>query len=207
MLPNGTAFLVGRRTMMTASHVVYAWLTDRGACRIRVQLEGTWYVASRLVGWTDEGGHWLDTDVATFSIEPPSNGRVFRVAASPSVGSRATAVGFPLGESLHTLAGTVSRRVVVRHTPLVVVRRDRAEGGNSGSPILDEHDDVVSLVSRVIGVREDIAGIDLREWWGQALAADLCKVHDTDRQLGCDSEDDTRPPTKIATPFASIING
>ncbi len=202
--PNGTAFLVGSRTMMTASHVVFSWLVDAGACRIRVQLNGAWYRASRVVGWTEEGTrHWLDTDLATFSIEPSSKGHVFQVSTSPPVGSRVIAVGFPFRESLRTLAGTVSRRVVVRRIPLVVVRPRRAVGGNSGSPILDEHGDVVGVVSRVTGERQDIAGIDLRAWWGHALTADLCTVHGPDGELGCGSRDNIIAPTKTAAPIRS----
>jgi hypothetical protein len=79
-------------------------------------------------------------------------------------------------------------------------------GGHSGSPILDEHGDVVGVVSRVMpGDREDLAGIDLRAWWGQALTADLCKIHEADSELGCGSRDNTDAPTKIATPIRSLI--
>jgi S1-C subfamily serine protease len=210
-MPDGTGFLIGSHTMMTASHVVYAWLTDRGACRIRVRLDGAWHLASRIVLWTDKGTrHWLDTDLATFSIQPHSDGHVFRISASPPVGSRVTAVGFPLGEPLDTLAGTVSRRAVVRHIPLVVVKPRRAKGGHSGSPILDEHGDVVGVESLVTprdmpGDREDIAGIDLRAWWGEALIVDLCTIYEADSELGCGSGDDAMARTKLATPIRSLI--
>lgn len=206
--PNGTAFLIGRRVMMTAAHVVKGWLSTTQACSLRVRIGRTWYSASRPVYWADRRSReYPRADIATFSLGRRAQGHVFDFATkTPDLRSRVWTAGFPWGEPLEISSGVLVRRVVSRGTPLIVVEQDGIDGSHSGGPIVNARGDVIGVVSRAVPSRPldpnaipSFGGVDIPKWWAGRVVEDLCRLYPGKGVPGCSRVRSKR--TKDAVPI------
>ena len=191
----GSGFLVGRRLVMTAEHVVSDFISDhRRICRHRVWLGGSWYSVTRETVWAQHGKEMdrRGIDVATFELARAAPGHLFQFARrGPQVGSTVAALGFPFGLPFSVAQGHVRREFLDYGIPtfasLIVI-----EGGNSGGPIINAKGEAVGIVSRIFPVTNPNAqganldgGIDLARWWGTDIVHDLCLAHPTAGVRGC----------------------
>lgn len=191
----GSGFLVGRRLVMTAEHVVTDFISDhRLVCRHRVWLGGRWYPVTRETIWTQHGreNDRRGIDVATFELARPAPGHVFRLAPrGPHVGGTVAALGYPFGLPFSVAQGNV-RRVFRDYGIPTIAALIVIEGGNSGGPMINSKGEAVGILSRLLPVANpntqgpnQNGGIDLARWWGKAAKHDLCIAHPTAGVPGC----------------------
>jgi hypothetical protein len=199
--PDGTAFLIGPRLMMTASHVVFGWV-EAGACSIRVRLDGQWYYGSKVVYWADAPGrsYWAVPDIATFALDRPASGRILPIhqGRSPSRGSAVTAWGIPSEQAATSRPATLTKGAVVNANPVLVFTPLGFLSPSSGGPIVDRKGAVVSVTSRIVGTtpegKQQFRGIDLAEWWGPTLWHDVCKLYTAHASYRCATARRSVPP-------------
>lgn len=145
----GTGFLIDRRTLATAAHVV------EGAEAVAVDNAGSTYSA-QVTG--------IDplTDLALLRLDAPASGYVFDFATSnPTPGVDVAAIGFPLNEPKTLTVGTVSgldRTITVEGVSRSgLLQTDTAiNPGNSGGPLVTAQGEVVGVVH---ALRVDSQGI------------------------------------------------
>lgn len=145
----GTGFLIDRRTLATAAHVV------EGAEAVAVDNAGSTYGA-QVTG--------IDplTDLALLRLDSPVPGHVFDFATSnPTPGVDVAAIGFPLNEPKTLTVGTVSgldRTIRVEGVSRSgLLQTDTAiNPGNSGGPLVTAQGEVVGVVH---ALRVDSQGI------------------------------------------------
>jgi S1-C subfamily serine protease len=144
-ISTGTGFLIGRRVVMTARHVV------RGCRNIRVHDRSGWITVKNAFPWFEGDGS--DIDVATLRLDRDSEGHVFGFRPGQAgVGLNVAAIGHPLGGNL----GYSQGRIMFRQSRRVYVRLLGGEGG-SGSPVVDGQGRVVAILQRGYG-SEDVIG-------------------------------------------------
>jgi len=183
----GTGFLVGTSVVMTARHVV------RGACRVKVLLQGKWIPVHRTTSWHTSGRRDLDAaDVATIKLKSEAAGHVFKIrTSSVAPGTNLAALGHPLGNNISLNQGRVVEKVRYQGVPLLAVRLLAAEGG-SGSPLVDAQGNVVGILQLGLGSKDlygqrtsgAILGINLPAWW-PTMRKNLCKAYPHGGIPGC----------------------
>jgi uncharacterized protein YjbI with pentapeptide repeats len=206
----GTGFLVGSSVVMTARHVT------RGACRLKVSIDGGWVGVSGWTSWHKAGRADLNSaDVATIKLKSQVSGHVFVIrTSSAAIGTNLAALGHPLGNDISLNQGNVVEKGRVAGIPMLAVRMLAAEGG-SGSPLVDNHGNVVGILqlglgaSDILGQRTSgvILGIDLPSWWPTART-NLCHAYKSGGIPGCASSPPpsgstgggTTPPVRCKSP-------
>ena len=197
----GSGFLVGTSVVMTARHVV------KGACRIRIRLDGRSFDGTRWVSWYGGGASVSAADLATIKLDrDATNAFVFRVRSSPlRVGMNLGMIGHPLGNRLSLNQGKIIDRDRYRGAPVIAVRMLGAEGA-SGSPFIDDRGRVVGVLQIGLG-SEDVlgqrtagvlVGLDLVRWWGPRARLDLCRAYPRGGISGCPGS--TPPPAPPPPP-------
>jgi hypothetical protein len=199
----GTGFLVGTSVVMTARHVV------RGACRVRVMVDGGWENAAAWKSWYHGGGRDTDTgDVATIKLPGASSGHVFTIRSRPAgLGANVAAIGYPLGSGISLTQGHVVRKGKAQGIPLLAVRLLGAEGG-SGSPLVDDSGSVVGILERGLAGTDVLGpptaglllGVDLPSWWSSAKRG-LCGAYPNGGMPGCAS---AAKPTPAPAPLYTV---
>jgi hypothetical protein len=192
----GTGFLVGDSVVMTARHVV------RGACRVRVSVNGEAFTSRRWGSWY--GGHTSVSaaDIATIELDhaETTGAHVFRIrSTSPPFGTNISAIGYPLGNRLSLNQGKLVRRWRVNGAPVIVLHMIGAHGG-SGSPFLDDAGRVVGILQ--VGLSSNASdesasflyGLDLVRWWGPRARVDLCHAYPNGGIAGCAPSSPPPPP-------------
>jgi S1-C subfamily serine protease len=170
----GTGFLVGSRVVMTARHIV------KGCRHVEVHTaNGAWAGVTTVLPWYTADRS--DTDVATLRLETTSDGYVFhfRRGQAPA-GANLAALGHPLGMDLALTQG----KVMFRTHRQIFVRLLGAEG-ESGSPLVDGHGNVVAILQQgwsqgtdLIGQRTAgvVSGYDFSSRWA-TWRRDLCHAY------------------------------
>lgn len=163
----GSGFLIGSSVVMTARHVV------RGACRIRVKVDGVVHDVVSSSYWRGSSrGSGSAEDVATLKLEGSSEGHLFVIRSdSPPAGANLAMVGHPLGNRVSLNQGKIIQKVRVGGVPLIAVQMLGAEGA-SGSAFLDDAARVVGILQIGLG-SEDILG---QRTAGVVLGIDLSRV-------------------------------
>jgi hypothetical protein len=214
---SGTGVLVGRGVVMTARHVVDPGGTEaRYACRVKVRVDGRW-VAAKVTWWrnaVDSTGR--GTDLATLRLSRPAKAgdHVFAFRnSSPRVGTKLSAIGYPLAEGLSVTQGTLVHKAQYRKVPMLFMNLLGGSGA-SGSPIVDNSGNVVGVLQDTVGGGTDAygettsgltAGIDIASWWGSGRKAEarLCQVYPRGGIPGCGTGGGTGtttpPPTTTTT--------
>lgn len=172
----GSGFLIGRSVVMTARHVV------RGACRVRVKVDGE---VHQVAAWSYWRGSHRSTgraeDVATLKLDGTSEGYRFSIrSGSPPPGANLAMVGHPLGNRVSLNQGKIIRKVRVRGVPLIAVQMLGAEGA-SGSAFVDDAARVVGILQMGLG-SEDVLG---QRTAGVVLGIDLSRVSSQIRRSLC----------------------
>lgn len=198
----GTGFLVGASVVMTARHVV------RGACHVKVFLDGHWMTASHWTSWSTPGKEDAQTaDVATMSLARPAPGHVFTIRSwSPAVGVNLAALGHPLGTGISLTQGHVVDKGRLAGIPTLAVRLLGAEG-SSGSPLVDNVGNVVGILQKGLGGADAlgqhtsglILGIDLPSWW-PTVKTNLCATYAQGGLPGCATAS-TKPVPPPPAPY------
>jgi hypothetical protein len=183
----GTGFLVGASVVMTARHVV------RGACHVKVLLDGHWMTGSHWTSWSTPGRGDVNTaDVATIRLVGAASGHVFPIRSwSPAVGVNLAALGHPLGNEISLTQGHVVDKGKLSGIPILAVRLLGAEGA-SGSPLVDDVGNVVGILQKGLGGADAlgqhtsglILGIDLPSWW-PTIKTNLCAAYVQGGLPGC----------------------
>lgn len=196
-IAEGSGFLVGDSVVMTARHVV------RGACRVRVHVDGATSTSTRWSYWSGGGTSQDAADLATIKLPTPAvGGYVFRIRASlPPLGSNLSSVGYPLNHPLSLNQGKLVSRIRAHGAPLIAVKMLGAEGG-SGSPFVDDRGRVVGILqvglgsTDVLGERTTgvLLGLDLVRWWGPRARLDLCRAYPHGGIAGCPGSSPPPPP-------------
>ena len=179
----GTGFLIGRRVVMTARHVL------AGTCSYTVVVGGRAYGGSRRIFWYTPGTRDETIgDVATLELSTSVGGHVLAFARrTPKLGSTIAVIGFPRG-TLSVEQGPLVATSRARRVPLLEVGIAAAEG-SSGSAFLDSRGDVVGILQRsvVSPTTGRARGVDLARWWGAHVIPDLCRAHPRGEIPGCTS--------------------
>ena len=144
----GTGFLLSSTLVATVDHVV----ADAAVISL---VAGNQRTTGTVIGFDPT------TDLALVRANRPLTGHHFRLGATPGVGSRVAAVGFPTGDPLTLTVGDISglnRNIAVEDMHLTgLIETDTAiNPGNSGGPLLTVDGAVVGLVE---AKREDASGI------------------------------------------------
>lgn len=207
-LGQGTGFLVGATVVMTARHVV------KGACRIRVRLDGRNFNGTRWVSWYGAGTSVSAADLSTIKLDrDATDAYVFRVRSSRvPVGTNLGMIGYPLGNRLSLNQGKIIQRGKVDGAPVIAVRMLGAEGA-SGSPFIDDKGRVVGILQIGLGSKDVLGqrtagvlvGLDLVRWWGPRARLDLCRAYPKGGIAGCPGA--PPPPTPAPPPPAACSNG
>jgi hypothetical protein len=196
---SGTGFLVGRSVAMTARHVVDPGGAEaKYACRVKARVDGRW-VAAKVVWWhnaVDSTGR--QTDLATLKLARAAKGGdhlfTFR-NSSPRIGTKLSAIGYPLGAGLSITQGKLVHKAHYRKVPMLFMNLLGGSGA-SGSPIVDDNGNVVGVLQDTVGGGTDAygettsgltAGIDIASWWGSGRKAEarLCQVYPRGGIPGC----------------------
>jgi hypothetical protein len=203
----GSGFLVGARIVMTAYHVV------RGSCRVEVLIGGHWISVDHWDYWYGEDpAEGVDVDVATLKLHRRSAGHLFRVRTwSPARGTNVSALGHPLGNNISLNQGHVVDKGKVHGVPLLEIRMLGAEGG-SGSPLVDDQGNVVSILQIGLGGKDVfgqrtagvVVGIDLPSWWGGRTRQSLCKTYRDGGIPGCPGAPKPTPPKPTPPPSPPV---
>ena len=146
---SGTGFLIGPDLVATVAHVV------KGSATLRIT-QGTRSASAEVLGLDDS------SDTALIRVSRPLPGHIFHFSAQgPVVGERIGVIGFPAGDTglVRAAAGSKSfkegsvngldrKNVIEGITRTNLVELDAfARSGNSGSPVITIHGDVVGLLS------------------------------------------------------------
>jgi len=192
----GTGFLVGSSVVMTARHVI------RGACRVKVLVDGTWMRSSGITSWYTRGRGDVNTaDVATIKLPSNTSGHAFTIRSwSAGVGTNLSVLGHPLGNGISLSQGHVIRKLQLAGIPMLAVRLLGAEG-ESGSPLVDDNGNVVGILQLGLGSKDLlgqrtsglILGIDLPSWWSR-VRQNLCHAYPNGGIQGCASKPPPPPP-------------
>jgi hypothetical protein len=192
----GTGFLVGTSVVMTARHVI------RGACHVKVLVDGIWMRSAGITSWYTPGrGDLNAADLATIKLPSNASGHVFTIRSwSAGVGVNLSVLGHPLGEGISLSQGHVIRKLKVAGVPVLAVRLLGAEG-ESGSPLVDDKGNVVGILQIGLGSKDLlgqrtsglILGIDLPSWWSTARKG-LCRAYPNGGIQGCAPKPPPPPP-------------
>lgn len=137
-LATGTAFAYGG-TIVTNRHVA------AGASDLDL---ATWAGTDFMAQVT---GHSQTSDLARLAAAPPTGSSPLSAPAGPKpgVGAQVFVAGYPEGDQLSVLSGTVLGTKTDPSSgvdgPILEIS-NRVEPGNSGSPLLDSHGQVVGVV-------------------------------------------------------------
>lgn len=176
-LGQGSGFLVGPRTIVTALHVLKP-PGATGCTASTVKQEGTESAAV-----VDEVDAYQSYDLAVAHLSAPITGFYFGIAPTqPGVGTGVLALGYSLGNPLSFNQGSVIKYESVG--PLSYVGLDLLGGeGSSGGPILNLDGQVIGLTQ--VGLQNGAVGIilsvDLGKLMprGKALCQGVAKLSPT----------------------------
>ena len=216
-LGQGTGFLVGSSVVMTARHVL------KGACRLRVRVNGRNYFGTRSADWFGSGASPSAADLSTVKLDrATTDAFIFRVRSAPvRVGLNLGMAGYPLGNRISFNQGKIIGRGKVGGAPVLAVRMLGAEGA-SGAPFVDDRGRVVGVLQVGLSDSTDflgqrtagaLMGLDLVRWWGPRTRLDLCRAYPNGGIAGCpgaaptDCETrDARYLGKIGGPWTRFVN-
>ncbi len=184
----GTGFLVGTSVVMTARHVI------KGACRVRIRVDGDTFEATHATSWFGGRASLDAVDVSTIKLDHAAEGaHVFRIRSTlPPFGTNVGMVGYPLGSRLSLNQGKIIRRWTLNGAPVMVVKMLGAEGASS-APYIDDSGRVVGILQVGLGSKDIIGqrtagvlyGLDLVRWWGPHARLDLCRAYPHGGIAGC----------------------
>jgi V8-like Glu-specific endopeptidase len=138
-LGEGTGFELSPRLVATVAHVI------DGETAIKIKAGSVTY-SGQVVGQDDA------SDVALVRTNKPMNGHVFHLASTvPAVGSQLAVIGYPLDGPITLTVGSVSgtnrQETIDGVARAGLIQTDAAVNpGNSGGPVIDDHDLVDGLV-------------------------------------------------------------
>ena len=201
----GSGFLIGRSVVMTARHVV------RGACRVRVKVNGEAHAVTAWSYWRGSGrGSGEAEDVATLKLDTASDGFLFALRpSSPPPGANLAMVGHPLGNRVSLNQGKIIRKLRVSGVPMIAVKMLGAEGA-SGSAFVDDAARVVGILQLGLGAPDVLGqrtagvvmGIDLSRVSSQ-IRRNLCKAYPRGEIRGCPGSSPVdQPPVPLPPPPA-----
>jgi len=138
----GSAFAVGRDTVLTAAHVLELGRGDSSHAPLLRDAQGRMYRIGRILKYSSH------QDFALFTVPGLQARQPLRPARNPQIGQTVHAVGNALGEGIVLRAGLLTSRTPERESGEWNYWRFSAAAspGNSGGPLVDAQGGLVGVV-------------------------------------------------------------